>query len=61
MTLETISNFISQIGFPIASYCALFWYIVKENRENRLVIQNNTVILARILAKMDGEEEVNGK
>lgn len=61
MTLETISNFISQIGFPIASYCALFWYIVKENRENRLVIQNNTVILTRILAKMDGEEEVNGK
>lgn len=61
MTLETISNFISQIGFPIASYCALFWYIVKENRENRLVIQNNTVILTRILAKLDGEEEANGK
>lgn len=61
MTLETISNFISQIGFPIASYCALFWYIVKENRENRLVIQNNTVILTRILAKLDGEEEADGK
>lgn len=61
MTLETISNFISQIGFPIASYCALFWYIVKENRENRLVIQNNTVILTRILAKFDSEEEANGK
>lgn len=62
MTLKTISDFISQIGFPIASYCALFWYIVKENRENRQVIQNNTIILTRILTKLDAEEaEENGK
>lgn len=57
MNPETISSFISQVGFPIASYCALFWYIVKENRENRQVIQNNTIILNKILAKIDTEVE----
>lgn len=45
----TIGQFISTYGFPIVACGALFWYIVKEQRDTREVlnqlkeiIQNNT-------------------
>ena len=59
MSLENIGTFISLVGFPIAAYCGLFWYIVKENRENRSVIQNNTTIITRILERLDREDKTN--
>lgn len=48
---------ISTVGFPIVMTGALFWYMVKENRETREVIQNNTTMLNRILEHMVADEK----
>ena len=50
---------ISNLGFPIAVACAFFWYMVKEQRELRTVIDNNSNILLRILEHMKQEEKEN--
>ena len=49
MDIATIGQLIGSYGFPIVACGALFWYIVKEQRETRAVldelkriIQNNT-------------------
>lgn len=49
MDVATIGQLIGSYGFPIVACGALFWYIVKEQRETRAVldelkeiIQNNT-------------------
>lgn len=56
-SITPIVQAISTVGFPIFMSCALFWYMVTENRETREVIQNNTTMLNRILEHMVGDEK----
>ena len=56
MDITTIGQLIGSYGFPIVACGALFWYIVKEQRETRAVldelksiIQNNTETQKMIL------------
>lgn len=56
MDIATIGQFIGSYGFPIVACGALFWYIVKEQKETRAVlaelksiIQNNTETQKTIL------------
>lgn len=37
--VTAIGTLISQYGFPIVACGALFWYIVKEQRETRKVME----------------------
>lgn len=46
---NVIGQLISTYGFPIVACGALFWFITKEYREMRKIIENNTVVLLRIL------------
>lgn len=39
MDISQLGTLISQYGFPIVACGALFWYIVKESRENRKVTE----------------------
>lgn len=39
MDISQLGALISQYGFPIVACGALFWYIVKESRENRKVTE----------------------
>ena len=55
--MDEVVQIISNLGFPIAVVCALFWYMVKEQRELRTVIDNNSKILLRILEHMKQEEK----
>lgn len=55
--ITAIVQAISTVGFPIVMTGALFWYMVKENRETREVIQNNTTMLNRILEHMVNDEK----
>lgn len=55
--ITAIVQAISTVGFPIVMTGALFWYMVKENRETREVIQNNTTMLNRILEHMVSDEK----
>ena len=55
--ITAIVQAISTVGFPIVMTGALFWYMVKESRETREVIQNNTTMLNRILEHMVDDEK----
>ena len=55
MDISTLTQLIGSYGFPIVACGALFWYIVKEQRENRKVqdelkaaIQNNTEVMNKL-------------
>ena len=32
--MSTISQFIQSVGFPIAAYAALFWYVIQNNKRS---------------------------
>lgn len=56
MDIAVIGQFIGSYGFPIVACGALFWYIVKEQKETRdvlaelkSIIQNNTETQKMIL------------
>lgn len=56
MDLATIGQLIGAYGFPIVACGALFWYVVKEQRDTRTVleelksiIQSNTSITQQFL------------
>lgn len=33
--VDVITTLIGTIGFPIAAYCALFWYMIKQNKDHK--------------------------
>ena len=57
MDLQAILTAVSTVGFPIVTAGALFWYMVKENRQTREVVQNNTTMLNRILEHLVEDEK----
>lgn len=57
MDVQAIMTAISTLGFPIVTAAALFWYMVKEARQTREVVQNNTIMLNRILEHMVEDEK----
>lgn len=56
MDVNSVSALISNLGFPIAVCGALFWYMVKEQRELRKTIDNNTDVMLRILEHIKVDE-----
>lgn len=61
MDIAQVGQLIGSYGFPIVACGALFWYIVKEQRETRRVldelksiIQNNTDTQKLILEFIKG-------
>lgn len=59
MDVNSVSGLISTLGFPIVVCGALFWYMVKEQRELRKTIDNNTDVMLRILEHIKVDEEVH--
>ena len=57
MTANEVINLITTVGFPIVACGALFWYVVKEQKELREVVNNNTDVLHRILEHLSGEQD----
>lgn len=62
--LETVVSLITNMGFPIACVVALFWYLNKERDEHKAetqrladAINNNTVVMEKILTKMGGADD----
>ena len=55
MDINTITQFIGTLGFPIAACCVLFWYLQKESENHkqemntmRDAINANTSIIAEL-------------
>ena len=54
--MEEFQNLISTLGFPIAAYVALFWYMMKKDAEHKEevtkmteAINNNTLALQHLV------------
>lgn len=56
MDANVITTLISSVGFPIVCCCAMAWYIQNTVKELTSVIHNNTIVLEKILTKLDVEE-----
>lgn len=55
MDINTITQFIGTLGFPIAACCVLFWYLQKESENHKMEMNNmrdainsNTSIIAEL-------------
>lgn len=66
MDAASIVQVISQVGFPIAACVALFWKInkqdeahAKESKELTEAINNNTLVVQKLIDKLDGGD-ING-
>ena len=40
MDMNTITQFIGTLGFPIAACCVLFWYLQKESQNHKEEMNN---------------------
>lgn len=56
MDITSIGQLIGSYGFPIVACGALFWYIVKEEREMRAIVQQNTTVIAQLLEHLKKED-----
>lgn len=56
MDIASIGQLIGSYGFPIVACGALFWYIVKEEREMRTIVQQNTTVIAQFLEHLKRED-----
>ena len=61
-TVEVISNLISNMGFPIACVCVMFWMQNKEREAHAVesaewveALNRNTLVMERILRKLGVE------
>lgn len=64
MDTNAITQFISTLGFPIAVCLVCFWYINKREQQHReevselaKAINNNTIVMQKLVDKMDDEYE----
>lgn len=60
MNVNDAVTVISTLGFPIAMCCALFWYMIKSNKDHkeevdklRTALENNTIALTKLCDKME--------
>ena len=60
--IDFIVKFIQNVGFPIACVVAMFWMWDRERQEHKNeaekwteAINNNTLIMQRLLDKLDGD------
>lgn len=58
MDIAAIGQLIGSYGFPIVACGALFWYIVKEEREMRTIVQQNTTVIAQLLEHLKKEDKL---
>jgi hypothetical protein len=62
--IATVGQLIGTLGFPIVACGALFW-LINKNEANRRednakfteAINNNTIVITKLMAKMGGDEE----
>lgn len=63
MDVTAITQLITTVGFPIACTFVLFSYLnkereqhVAETKELKDAINNNTIVIQKLIDKMDGDE-----
>lgn len=66
MDINTVANFISQLGVPVALLIAMFWLLDKERADHKeemknltTAVNNNTIALTKLIERMDMNDESN--
>lgn len=61
--IATVTQLIGSLGFPIVCCIALFWYMVKQNQTHKQevdelkdAINNNSIVMQKLLDKLNGGE-----
>ena len=57
MDPNTIAQFISQVGFPIAAFAYMAWDRATSQKELKQSVDNNTQIMAKLLEHIRKEDE----
>ena len=62
MEISDIVTLITDVGFPIACTCALFYFLNKEREQHRVetaelkdAINNNTIVMQCLIDKLGGD------
>lgn len=60
MDISAVSQLITNLGFPIAVCCILFWYVYKVEKTHKEeidmlthAIENNTIALTKLESKLE--------
>jgi predicted transcriptional regulator len=56
MDLNTISQFIGQVGFPIAAFIYMAWDRATMQKELRQSVDNNTTVMNKVLEHIRKED-----
>lgn len=63
MDITAVTQLISNLGFPIAVCCIMFWYVYKVQKSHSeeiitltTAIENNTIALTRLESKLEGKQ-----
>lgn len=63
MDASTVTQIITNLGFPIAVCCILFWYVYKIQQTHKeeidaltRAIENNTIALTKLESKLEEKQ-----
>lgn len=66
MDINSVTQFISTLGFPIAVCLICFWYINKREEQHKdevtelaKAINNNTLVMQKLVDKLGDDDEEN--
>lgn len=56
--MQEVTTLVSTVGFPIAAFLLMFWYVKTESKETREAINKNTIVLTQLVSEIrSGEKE----
>lgn len=66
MDINSVTQFISTLGFPIAVCLICFWYINKREEQHKdevtelsKAINNNTLVMQKLVDRLGDDDEEN--
>lgn len=54
MDVSAITELVSNLAFPIAAFVMMFYYSTKTVEDMRKTIEENTLIMTKVIEKLDG-------
>lgn len=54
MDVSVITELLSNVAFPIAAFVMMFYYSTKTVEDMRKTIEENTLIMTKVIEKLDG-------
>ena len=54
MDVSAITELVSNVALPIAAFVMMFYYSTKTVEDMRKTIEENTLIMTKVIEKLDG-------